>query len=261
MTSAIWSGGRYEAVGERIASVARSVVDAVDKRRPLRDAAAVDLACGTGSAALLAAGLGAQVTAVDITADLIAQARHKGEALGHTVRWVIADASDTGLGDRDYDAVVSNMGIIFVEPVGQVAEIARLLKSDGVLGFSSWMRKDDVPNPFFDPIVAVLGPPPKRDFGPDQWGDRAVIAERLANDFEDIEISEDVYTWRFSSVGDAVHFMTDESPMHVDVFRRLDDGVRHQLVAAFHEALSAHVDDAGAVYFGSPYLVVTARRR
>jgi hypothetical protein len=46
----IWSAGRYDAVGERIAHIAERVVDAVGRRRPLADATVVDLACGTGSA-------------------------------------------------------------------------------------------------------------------------------------------------------------------------------------------------------------------
>nr|WP_308212970.1 hypothetical protein [Mycolicibacterium vanbaalenii] len=50
----LWSAGRYDAVGQRIAPIAEQVVDALDRRQPLRGAAVVDLACGTGSAALAA---------------------------------------------------------------------------------------------------------------------------------------------------------------------------------------------------------------
>jgi SAM-dependent methyltransferase len=67
----IWSAGRYESVGERIAPIAAEVVDAADRRAPVRDAALLDLACGTGNAALAAATRGARVTAVDITPELI----------------------------------------------------------------------------------------------------------------------------------------------------------------------------------------------
>jgi hypothetical protein len=45
---------------------------AADWVRPVRDTAVVDLACGTGSAALVAAEAGVRVTAVDLTAELIA---------------------------------------------------------------------------------------------------------------------------------------------------------------------------------------------
>ena len=79
-----WSSGRYEAVAEHIARIATNVIDAVERRVPLRDATLVDLACGTGSAALAAAARGAHVTAVDITPELIAAAApspdHRGSA-------------------------------------------------------------------------------------------------------------------------------------------------------------------------------------
>jgi ubiquinone/menaquinone biosynthesis C-methylase UbiE len=112
----IWSSGRYETVGQRIAPIAAEVVDAVERRLPVRDAVLVDLACGTGNAALVAAARGARVTAVDLTPELIAIGAAKAEAAGRSVAWVTADASDTGLPGASFDAAVSNMGIIFVEP-------------------------------------------------------------------------------------------------------------------------------------------------
>jgi SAM-dependent methyltransferase len=77
---------------------------------------------------------------------------------GSKVTWVRADASATGLPDASFDAAVSNMGIIFVEPVAMVTELARLLKPGGALVFSTWVRGSD--NPLFTPIVQVLGAPP-----------------------------------------------------------------------------------------------------
>ena len=153
----IWSSGRYDAVAEHIANIAAEVIDAVERRLPLREAVLVDLACGTGSAALAAAARGARVTAVDITPELIAIGTQRAEVAGRSLMWVTADASDTGLPDRSFDAAVSNMGTIFVEPTGQVTEFARLLKAGGVLAFSSWVH--DTANPFFSPILSVLGAP------------------------------------------------------------------------------------------------------
>jgi len=51
----IWSSGHYEAVAEHIVRIAAEVIDAVERRVPLRESMLVDLACGTGSAALAAA--------------------------------------------------------------------------------------------------------------------------------------------------------------------------------------------------------------
>jgi ubiquinone/menaquinone biosynthesis C-methylase UbiE len=258
MTSpTIWSAGRYQAVGERIAPIAAEVVTAVDRRRPVRDAALADLACGTGSAARAAAATGARVTAVDITPELIAIGEQMPQA--GQITWVTADAADTGLPSGSFDAVVSNMGIIFVEPARQVAEIARLLKPEGVLGFSSWVP--DPGNPFFSPIASVLGPPPLSGHSPDRWGLADTITDRLAADFDDLEIEPASHTWQLGTIDEAVHFVTRESPMHVSVLGNVDGAKRDQLLAAFEDALRAHVDADSNVSYDAPYVVVTASRR
>ena len=255
----IWSAGRYEAVGERIAPIAAELVAAVNERTPLHDAALADLAGGTGNAALAAAAAGARVTAVDFTPELIAIGAQKARAAGHSITWVTADAVDTGLKDGTFDAVVSNMGIIFVEPTRQVAEIARLLRPGGVLGFSSWVRDPD--NPFFSPIVAVLGPPPASEFSPDQWGVAETVAERLAIDFDGVDIELGTHTWHLGTVEQAMGFVTQESPMHVSVFGNLDGAKREQLLAAFEDTMRAHVGSDGNVSYDAPYAIVTALRR
>ena len=255
----MWAEGRYEAVAERIAVIAGETVAAAERRRPLSGVSLLDLACGTGSAALAAAGRGAVVTGVDLTPELIAIAERTARDAGHDVTWVVADATETTLPDASFDAAVSNMGVIFVEPKRQVTEIARVLKPAGVLAFSTWVRSPG--NPFFDPIVEVLGPPPDRGFTPDQWGDPAIATERLAADFTDVEIDDGTLVWAFDSLNAARHFLRHESPMHVDVFGRLDGDQRDRLLAAFTDALAPHVRADGGVRVNAPYAVTTASRR
>lgn len=255
-TPTIWAAGRYEAVSGRIARIAEEVVDAAERRRPLPDAALVDLACGTGNAALSAVARGARVTGVDITPELMAIGAQKDG--GGSVTWMAADASDTGLPGGSFDAAVSNMGIVFVEPTAQVAELARLLTSGGGLAFSTWVRAGD--NPLYDPIVAVLGAPPDVGYSPDQWGDPDVAAARLGADFDDIRVQSAMHAWEFTSRAAAMQFVTDESPLHVAVLGRVPEA-REALLAAFDEAMRAHVDDRGGVSFDVPYAVVSATRR
>ncbi|MGJ0118930.1 class I SAM-dependent methyltransferase [Williamsia sp. MIQD14] len=266
VTQQMWARGRYEAVGERIAGVAAELVATVDDLRPLQGREVVDLACGTGSVALAAARAGARVTGVDITADLLGLAAAKADAAqSEPITWVRADASATGLPDDSADVVLSSMGIIFVEPRAQVAEIARLLRSDGTLGFTSWVRATH--NPFYDPIVSVLGPPRPADapaggdHSPDDWGVPDTIRARLAGDFDTVEIDHRVHTWRFGSLETAMHFISEESPMHVDVLHRVSEIQHDRLLSAFEVALAPHTDTDGVIAFDSPYVVVTARRR
>lgn len=253
-----WAAGRYEAVAQQIAVIAREVVAAADRVRPIRDTALVDLACGTGSAALAAAESGARVTGVDLTAELIAIAQTRPGA--DAVQWVVTDAAHTGLPDGGFDTVVSNMGIIFVEPTSLIAEVVRLLAPGGVFAFSTWVR-DEAGSPFFTPIVETLGQPPASAYSPDQWGDPETVQSRLADRFDQVQIETASHTWQFESVESAVRFISDESPMHVNLLSRLDETTRERLLDAFTAALSAQADGEGRVSFGAPYAVVTARRK
>jgi SAM-dependent methyltransferase len=151
------------------------------------------------------------------------------------------------------------MGIIFVEPAGQVAEIARLLRPGGVLGFSSWVPDRDIP--FYKPVVAVLGSPPASAYSPDQWGIADVITDRLAADFDDIVIETRTQTWQLGSVGEAMYLLEHESPMHVSLLGNLDEAKRGELLAAFDDAMRSSANADGLVRFDGPYVVVTARRR
>ncbi|MEW5808673.1 MAG: class I SAM-dependent methyltransferase [Actinomycetota bacterium] len=250
-SSSIWSAGRYDSVGQRIASIAEHVVDAAARRRPLSDATVVDLACGTGSAAMAADTRGAQVTGVDVTPELIDLARQRAPH----INWTVGDAADTGLPSQSFDVAVSSMGIIFVEPDRQVTEIVRILKPEGILAFSSWVRAGN--NPLFDPVVEVLGAPATADFSPDQWGDETIVTDRLSPHFTDLRFDRGDHRWEFASVPDAVDWLQTESPLHVATFARAG-AARQELAAAFAAALQQHAEPSGVVSFTSPYVVVSA---
>ncbi len=207
---------------------------------------------------MAAAELGAHVTGVDLAPELIDVGAKKASAAGYAVTWATADAGDTGLPGEFADAVVSNLGIIFVAPDRQLAEIQRLLKPDGVLSFSSWVRASA--NPLFDPVIAVLGAPPARNFSPDQWGDTQVINARLSPHFDAIEIETGTHTWTFASMADALRFVSSESPLHVDIFDRTNEAQRDRLLTAFEAALLPHLAEDG-IAFDVPYVVITALRR
>lgn len=253
--STLWARGRYEAVAEHISGIAGQTVTAAHRLVPLAGADVVDLACGTGRAAVAAADLGARVTAVDLTPELITLGAELAD--GRPITWVTADAADTGLPAASFDAVVSNMGIVFVDPDRQLAEIRRLLKPGAALAFSSWVRTTH--NPFYDPIVTVFGTPPAGAFSPDQWGDAEIATARLESHFTDIAIETHTHTWKFDSLATTLGFLRSESPLHVEIFSRADDDQQRRLHTEFEAALRPHIDAAGAISFDVPYVVISAR--
>lgn len=102
-----------------------------------RSSTVLDLACGTGDLALLAADRGASVAALDFTAKMIELARQKtpghGTATGQ-VRWIVGDMADLPIADRSFDVVTTGYGLRNVPDLTRaVKEIHRVLAPGGVL--------------------------------------------------------------------------------------------------------------------------------
>ena len=203
---------------------------------------------------------GARVTAVDITPELVAIGAHEGRGrgpirhLGHRrcIRHRPARA-DLRRGGLQHGHHLRRAG-------RQVAELGRLLKSGGTLGFSSWVH--DAGNPFFNPIVAVLGPPPQPGYSPDQWGEpdthRGAAGGRLRRHRHRTRLAHMAIrvVGRRGALPDA-RVAACTSTCSTASTRRSASG----LWPAFEAAMRAHAGDDGRVSFDSPYVVVTASGR
>lgn len=95
----------------------------------------LDLACGTGLAAAAAAERGAEVTGVDFSTAMLAEARSRLPS----VRLEQGDAEALPFGDGVFDVVVSNFGIHHVpNPVTALKEANRVLRPGGRVAFTIW---------------------------------------------------------------------------------------------------------------------------
>ncbi|GAA5346250.1 methyltransferase domain-containing protein [Planifilum fimeticola] len=70
----------------------------------LRGIDAVDIGCGGGIYSRAMAEMGARVTGVDFSGEMLSAARKQQTA--QRIRWIQADAADTGLPDSSYDLVL-----------------------------------------------------------------------------------------------------------------------------------------------------------
>src|SRR5690242_3203819 len=73
----------------------------------------LDVATGTGNAAIPAAQTGANVTASDLTPELFDAGRARAEAAGVTLEWAEADAENLPFADESFDVVMSSIGAMF----------------------------------------------------------------------------------------------------------------------------------------------------
>src|SRR5436309_751542 len=70
----------------------------------------LDIACGTGVAAVTAAQRGAKVTGLDLTPALLERARYNAQLAGLTIEFIEGDAEHLPFGDDTYDVVLSQFG-------------------------------------------------------------------------------------------------------------------------------------------------------
>ena len=152
-----WDRGRYEASAARILPVAELVVD---RLAPQPGEVVLDVGCGTGNAALLIAALGARVTGVDPAGRLLEVARTSAAEAGVVAEFVRGDAAHLPVPTGSVDAIASVFGVIFAPDVpAAAAEIARVLRPNGRLVLSAWLREGALAEQarFRGEVVAAVG--------------------------------------------------------------------------------------------------------
>lgn len=132
-----WGVGRYEVTAEQLEPAAVAVVSAAGLSPGER---VLDLGCGTGNAALLAAEHGATVTGVDPALRLLDVARRRAAESGREIEFVAGDGASIPIGVRSVDVVVSVFAVIFAPDADAVAaEMARVLTPTGRIVLSAWI--------------------------------------------------------------------------------------------------------------------------
>lgn len=127
----------YERVFEPLTNaLAREALDALCLSPGLR---LLDVGAGAGGAALLAAGRGARVTAVDASPGMVRRIETRARDEGVAVDARTMDGAALAFPDRSFDAALSVFGIIlFPDPVGAMRELARVLVPGGGVALVTW---------------------------------------------------------------------------------------------------------------------------
>ena len=150
----------------------------------------LDVAAGTGNASIPAAQRGAEVTASDLTPELLEAGPPARRAAGVELDWVEADAEHLPFDDASFDVVMSAIGVMFA-PHHQAAadELVRVCRPGGTIALLSWTPEGMLGDlfrtmgPFAPPPPPVRRPPPlwgSEDALAGLFGDRVDFATRSA---------------------------------------------------------------------------------
>ena len=171
----------------------------------------LDLGCGDGTTALPFARMGADVTGIDIAANLVeAGNRRAAEAGLDNVAFEEGDATDLqGVDDDSFDVTFSCFGAMFApKPFDVAREMVRVTKPGGRIVMGNWIPNDDTS--FVSQLLkisAAFSPPPPEGFvSPVTWGVESHVVERFgeAGVAEDqIEMVRDRFVFRSPDVDPA----------------------------------------------------------
>ncbi|WP_279632539.1 methyltransferase domain-containing protein [Streptomyces sp. Tu 2975] len=107
----MWALGDYPTLaGELIPELGTALVEACGVASGDK---VLDIAAGTGNAAIPAALAGADVVACDLTPELLEDGLQQARKQGVELEWREADAEALPFGDGEFDTVMSSVGIMF----------------------------------------------------------------------------------------------------------------------------------------------------
>jgi SAM-dependent methyltransferase len=151
----------------------------------------LDAACGTGVVSITAARLGARVTGLDLTPELLERARENANIAGVKVDWHEGDVEKLPFGDSEFDVVLSEFGHMFApRPEVAIAEMLRVLKPKGRIAFSTWPPELLVGR-MFALTASYMPPPPQGAAPPPQWGEPNIVRQRLGSAVKDIHFERE----------------------------------------------------------------------
>jgi len=213
------------------------------------DMAFLDICCGPGYLAAEAGRRGADVTAVDFAAPMIAEAgrRFPGIAFTH------GDAEALDFPDDSFDAAACGFGILHLaDPDSALMEAHRVLRSGGRYAFTVWKGPPD--HDFFRlvgdaiaahgaPVVLPPAPPMFRFADPDE-----ARRSMEAAGFADVTVTELPLTWKIDGPRDVLAYVEKCTMRIAMVLDRQTDAAR----ARIHDAI---LDGASAFRRGAGYEV------
>ncbi len=256
----IWALGDYAAVASQlIPELGQALVEACKVASGQR---VLDVAAGTGNAAVPAALTGAEVVASDLTPELVERGRRQAEADGVHLAWEVGDAEALPYDDATFDTVMSCVGVMFAPHHQEAAdELIRVVRPGGTVGLISW-----TPEGFIGQLFSTMRPfastPPAGAQPPPLWGDESHVRHLLGDRVTRVEAHrESVVVDRFAIAAEFREYFKLFYGPTIAVYKGIEDEPDRmaELDRALDKLARAHNRGDGSMAW--EYLLLTAVRR
>jgi SAM-dependent methyltransferase len=256
-----WGLGHYERTAAQLMPAAHVVVE---RAAPASGEHVVDVGCGTGNAALLAAERGASVTGVDPAPRLLEVARERAALRDLDVAFEPGDAAALPVADGHADLVLSVFGIIFApDPPAAVAEVARVTAPRGRIVLSAWIPGGAISRAVRtvrEMVTRALGAQPSAP--PFAWHEPHALRDLSATHGFDVTTEDHRIAFTARSPADFAEAEAVNHPLAVAGRAVLEPrGEVGELEGRLLEIYEAANEDPAAFRITSRYVVATARRR
>ena len=192
---ATWASGDYHMIGTQILLVSELLIEAVDVHSTDH---VLDVATGSGNAAMAAARRGCTVVGIDYVPALLDRARRRTETEGLVADYVEADAEALPFADASFDVVTSVFGAMFAPDQVQTAkELARVCRPAGRIGLVA-----HTPDGFIGQLFKTIAghvPPPAGLESPIRWGTEERLHELFDDVSADMRVERRTFAFRYPS--------------------------------------------------------------
>lgn len=255
--SVMWGNGPYQNITETIPDIHALVIERLAPQPGIRW---LDLACGTGAVAELAARAGASVTGVDLAPALIDTARQRAQEQALEVDYRVGDCERLDLGDASYDRLSSTCGIMFAPDHAATAhELARVVVPGGRIALANWTPEGGL-GQMFKMMRPFQPAPPPGAGNPFAWGREEVVRELLGNAFE-LEIEEHVSTLGVSTGEEYWQLFSSSYGPTKTAAEALDEDRRDQFHQTWVDFFDSHYRSDSGISHTREYLLVVGTRR
>ena len=256
---ATWSSGDYHMIGTQIILQSELLIEALDVRSTDR---VLDVATGSGNAALAAARLGCEVIGLDYVPALLDRARRRAEAEGLEVEFIEGDAEALPFEDGRFDVVSSVFGAMFAPDQQRTAsELARVCRPGGRIGLVAHTPKGFIGQLFRTNAKHV--PPPAGLLSPILWGTEERLSELFGAVTTDIRVERREIVFRYRSPEAYVAYWRRYYGPTLKAFDAVGDAGRDALEADLLDLIARfNRADDGTMVVPSEYLeaVLTTRQ-
>lgn len=253
-----WASGDYSCIATRIHSTAEHLVGTADLQAGWK---VLDVATGSGNAALAAARCGCEVTGVDYVPELLERARERAAVERLEIEFREGDAEALPFPDGEFDAVISTFGVMFAPNQERAAaELLRVTRPGGRIALANWTPEGFIGAMFR--TVSGFVPPPVGLASPVLWGKESRLRELFGAGVSELRVQPRDFVFRFRSAEE-----------FVEVFRRFYgptykafDAVGAERAAEFAAALESlarqwNRNTGAPLAIPSTYVEVVAVRR